>query len=90
MRRRSGKIFGPFDEAQVVEMLSKGELVGNEDVSEDGERWQSIATVDAFLAAIPESPADPAPAAHPAPAARPAVRGEAAPNAVRKRGKACV
>jgi len=39
VRRRSGKVFGPFAEAQVVDMLAKGELLGNEDVeaSQPGE-----------------------------------------------------
>jgi predicted Zn finger-like uncharacterized protein len=49
VRRRSGRIFGPFDEAQVVEMLEKGELLGNEDVALMGsDAWKSIGQVKAF------------------------------------------
>ena len=51
-RRRSGKIFGPFQEAQIVEMLSKGELLGNEDVSTDGSSYTPIGAVAAFGAAL--------------------------------------
>ncbi|HEX9306057.1 MAG TPA: tetratricopeptide repeat protein [Anaeromyxobacter sp.] len=60
VRRRSGKIFGPFDEAQVVEMLSKGELMGNEDVSPDGgATWSAIGAVPAFGEALRKVSAEP-------------------------------
>jgi cellulose synthase operon protein C len=69
VRRRSGKVFGPFDEAQVVEMLEKGELMGNEDVSSDGGRaWTAIGAVAAFGEALRKLSAD---AAAPASAAAP-------------------
>ena len=49
VRRRSGKVFGPFTEAEVVQMLSKGELLGNEDVSaDDGVTFGAIGTIAAF------------------------------------------
>ncbi len=49
VRRRSGKIFGPFTEAEVVQMLGKGELLGNEDVSaDDGASFGTIGAVPAF------------------------------------------
>ena len=32
VRRPSGRVFGPFSEREIVEMLGKGELNGNEDV----------------------------------------------------------
>jgi tetratricopeptide (TPR) repeat protein len=49
VRRRSGKVFGPFTEAEVVEMLAKGELLGNEDVSsDDGQAFGAIGSVPAF------------------------------------------
>ncbi len=61
VRRRSGKIFGPFDEAQIVEMLSKGELMGNEDVSPDGgATWSAIGAVPAFGEALRKVSAEPA------------------------------
>jgi predicted Zn finger-like uncharacterized protein len=60
VRRRSGKVFGPFEQAQIVEMLGKGELMGNEDVSPDGgASWTSIAAVPAFGDALRSIAADP-------------------------------
>lgn len=53
VRRRSGKVFGPFPEAEVVDMLVRGELLGNEEVSAaGGQEWCSIGTVPAFDTAI--------------------------------------
>ncbi|HEX9289822.1 MAG TPA: zinc-ribbon domain-containing protein, partial [Anaeromyxobacteraceae bacterium] len=49
VRRRSGKIFGPFTEAEVIEMLGRGELLGNEDVSpDDGATFGAIGAMPAF------------------------------------------
>ncbi len=60
VRRRSGKVFGPFVEAQVVEMLGKGELMGNEDVSSDGGgTWTPIGAVPAFGDALRKVAAEP-------------------------------
>ena len=66
VRRRSGKVFGPFEEGVVVKMLEDGQLLGNEDVSSDGEGWVPIGTVALFAAAIQklmEGPGTPAVAA---------------------------
>ncbi len=53
IRRRSGKIFGPFPEAEVVRMLTRGELLGNEEVSSDaGSSWTAIGEETAFADAI--------------------------------------
>jgi len=52
VRRRSGKVFGPFEEGVIVKMLEDGQLLGNEDVSTDSENWTPIGTVSAFAAAI--------------------------------------
>ncbi|HEX8700694.1 MAG TPA: tetratricopeptide repeat protein, partial [Myxococcaceae bacterium] len=52
VRRRSGKVFGPFEEGVIVKMLEDGQLLGNEDVSTDSENWTPIGTVAAFAAAI--------------------------------------
>ncbi|MDC0714324.1 tetratricopeptide repeat protein [Stigmatella sp. ncwal1] len=52
VRRRSGKVFGPFEEGVIVKMLEDGQLLGNEDVSADAENWSPIGTVTAFAAAI--------------------------------------
>ncbi|MFL5319920.1 MAG: tetratricopeptide repeat protein [Myxococcaceae bacterium] len=52
VRRRSGKVFGPFDEGVVVKMLEDGQLLGNEDVSTDNESWAAIGTIPSFGVAI--------------------------------------
>ncbi|MFP2908953.1 tetratricopeptide repeat protein, partial [Pyxidicoccus sp. 3LFB2] len=52
VRRRSGKVFGPFDEGVIVKMLEDGQLLGNEDVSTDSESWSPIGTMPTFAAAI--------------------------------------
>ena len=49
IRRPSGRVFGPFTEQAIVEMLGKGELNGNEDVSAgDGEEWIAIGAAAPF------------------------------------------
>ncbi|HYH99476.1 tetratricopeptide repeat protein [Hyalangium sp.] len=52
VRRRSGKVFGPFEEGVIVKMLEEGQLLGNEDVSTDSDNWTPIGTVASFGAAI--------------------------------------
>lgn len=70
IRRPSGRVFGPFSENEIVEMLGKGELNGNEDVAPgDGEDWIAIGAAGPFEAAVkrmneaPLVPAAPGPAA---------------------------
>ncbi|MEW5743219.1 MAG: tetratricopeptide repeat protein, partial [Myxococcota bacterium] len=52
VKRRSGKTFGPFEEAVVVKMLEDGQLLGNEEVSLDAENWQPIGSEPTFQATI--------------------------------------
>ena len=52
VRRRSGKVFGPFDPPAIVQMLQDGQLLGNEDVSGDGENWEPIGSVEPFAGTI--------------------------------------
>ncbi len=53
VRRRSGKVFGPFEAEQIVAMVTKGELLGNEDVSSDGGAvWEAIGSVPRFAEAM--------------------------------------
>lgn len=69
IRRRSGKIFGPFDEGVIAKMLADGQLLGNEDVSVDQETWVPLGSVPGFaqvmkhLLSRTEAPASPPPAA---------------------------
>jgi predicted Zn finger-like uncharacterized protein len=85
VRRRSGKVFGPFEEGVIVKMLEEGQLLGNEDVSTDSDNWTPIGTVASFAAAIQKlmegpssktglpavAPGEPTPSAQPAPAPNP-------------------
>jgi predicted Zn finger-like uncharacterized protein len=52
VRRRSGKVFGPFDEGVVIKMLEDGQLLGNEDISPDGESWSPMSSAPVLSAAI--------------------------------------
>ncbi|WP_263452489.1 tetratricopeptide repeat protein [Hyalangium gracile] len=90
VRRRSGKVFGPFEEGVIVKMLEEGQLLGNEDVSTDSENWTPIGTVASFAAAIQKlmegpasktglpavSPSEPAAQAEQSPAPNPAASVE--------------
>ncbi len=53
VRRSSGRIFGPFAEPEIAEMLAKGELLGNEDIAPaSGEDWIAIGSAAPFAAAV--------------------------------------
>jgi predicted Zn finger-like uncharacterized protein len=92
IRRRSGKVFGPFEAPQIVEMLGKGELLGNEEVSSDGGKtWSGVGTVPVFadsLRKLTEPPPTPEPAKAkriPAPFAGRMAPGKVAEGASRPR-----
>ncbi|MHB1845087.1 MAG: tetratricopeptide repeat protein [Deltaproteobacteria bacterium] len=59
IRRKSGKSFGPFDEETIIRMLREGQVLGNEDVSSDGEKWQILSGLPTFARAIEELMAAP-------------------------------
>ncbi|MCE9673783.1 zinc-ribbon domain-containing protein [Myxococcus stipitatus] len=69
VRRRSGKVFGPFDEGVIVKMLEDGQLLGNEDVSLDSETWSAIGTIPTFASAIQRLMEGPSKVVAPAPVA---------------------
>jgi predicted Zn finger-like uncharacterized protein len=48
IRRRSGRVFGPYDEPTILAMLRKQELAGNEDASTDGEHWLPLSQFATF------------------------------------------
>jgi tetratricopeptide (TPR) repeat protein len=52
IKRRSGKVFGPFEEAVIGKMLEEAQLLGNEEVSLDAENWQPIGSEPSFQAVI--------------------------------------
>ncbi len=73
VRRRSGKVFGPFQASQIVSMLTKGELLGNEDVSSDGGGvWEPLGSVPQFAEAMRSLTATPEELGGGPPARRPA------------------
>lgn len=76
VKRRSGKVFGPFEEAVIIKMLEDGQLLGNEEVSLDAETWQPVGSEAAFqpvIARLMEGPSHSPPA--PAPVADDTPRG---------------
>jgi predicted Zn finger-like uncharacterized protein len=52
VRNRAGKSFGPMPEAEVVRMLAEGRLLGNEEISRDGESWQAFGAHGPFADAL--------------------------------------
>jgi len=76
VRRRSGKVFGPFEPGVIVKMLEDGQLLGSEEVSTDGEAWTGLAGVPTFAQAMQRLVSAPSPAAPPVVAA---TRAPAAP-----------
>jgi tetratricopeptide (TPR) repeat protein len=52
VRSKQGKISGPLGEAQITKMLSDGKLLGNEDISQDGEKWVALGTHPVFAEAL--------------------------------------
>jgi predicted Zn finger-like uncharacterized protein len=48
VRKRTGQVLGPFDEAKILDMFRKQELVGSEDASADGVNWRPLAQIPAF------------------------------------------
>ncbi len=65
LRRKTGKVFGPFDQSIVSKMLQDGQLTGTEDLSADQIEWFPIGSVPAFrevIASLANAPPPPAPA----------------------------
>jgi hypothetical protein len=75
VRRRSGKVFGPFEPGVIIKMLEDGQLLGSEEVSTDGDAWSGMAAVPSFAQAMQRlvSAPTPASAAQAKPPAAPAV-----------------
>jgi len=59
VRRRSGKVFGPFEPGVIVKMLEDGQLLGSEEVSTDGDSWSGLAAVPTFAQAMQRLVASP-------------------------------
>ncbi len=52
IKKRSGQIIGPFDEATVLAMFQRQELAGNEEASSDGNTWRPLGQIPAFKETI--------------------------------------
>ena len=52
IRKRSGRVLGPFDVQTVLQMFARGELLGSEEASADGVSWRSLAQIPAFSETI--------------------------------------
>ena len=48
IRKRSGRVLGPFDVPTVLQMFARGELLGSEEASTDNVSWRSLAQIPAF------------------------------------------
>ncbi|MGZ6028811.1 MAG: tetratricopeptide repeat protein, partial [Myxococcaceae bacterium] len=59
VRRRSGKVFGPFEPGVIIKMLEDGQLLGSEEVSTDGDSWSGMAAVPTFAKAMQRLVASP-------------------------------
>ncbi|HEY1908540.1 MAG TPA: tetratricopeptide repeat protein [Myxococcaceae bacterium] len=68
VRRRSGKVFGPFEPGVIVKMLEDGQLLGSEEVSTDGDNWSGMAAVPMFAQAMQRLVSSPSPTPTVAPA----------------------
>lgn len=42
VRRRNGRVEGPYGVGRIIAMVRNGELQGNEDISEDGVSWRAM------------------------------------------------
>ena len=52
IRRKSGKIFGPFDAETVKKMLRESQLMGNEEASSDGVNFKPLGSFEEFAEII--------------------------------------
>jgi len=68
VRRRSGKVFGPFEPGVIVKMLEDGQLLGSEEVSTDGDAWSGMSAVPVFSRAMQRLVSSPSPTPQVAPA----------------------
>ena len=75
VRRRSGKVFGPFEAGVIIKMLEDGQLLGSEEVSTDGDSWSGMAAVPTFSQAMQRLVSSPSPT----PTVAPVKAGAAAP-----------
>ena len=76
IKKRSGRVIGPFDEATVLAMFERQELVGNEEASTDGATYRAMAQIPAFAGAIQKAMAAALSGLDPGGVDLPALRGD--------------
>ena len=52
VRKRSGRVLGPFEAQVILQMFAKGELLGSEEGSVDGVNWKPLGQFPAFAETI--------------------------------------
>jgi len=52
IRRRNGKLEGPFGSERILAMIRAGQLSGGEDVSTDGVSWRALTSIPQFNEAL--------------------------------------
>lgn len=52
IRRRSGRVEGPFGSERILAMIRAGQLTGGEDLSSDGVSWRALTSVPQFNEAL--------------------------------------
>ncbi len=52
IRKRSGRVMGPYDAQTILQMFARGELLGSEEGSADGVTWKPLAQIPAFSETI--------------------------------------
>ena len=58
VRKRSGQVIGPLDEATIIAMFDRGELVGNEEAALGDGPFRSVGQFEAFAPAIEKAMAE--------------------------------
>lgn len=65
IRRKSGKVFGPFDSNTINRMLAEHQLMGNEEASSDGLNYKPLGAFEEFADTIRQLMEEPISAAAP-------------------------
>lgn len=52
VRKRSGRVLGPFDSQTILQMFARGELLGSEEGSSDNVTWKPLTQIPAFAETI--------------------------------------
>jgi tetratricopeptide (TPR) repeat protein len=81
VRKRSGRVLGPFETQVVLQMFARGELLGSEEGSTDGVNWKPLGQIPAFAETIQKAMASALGGLDDLPAAKSARKSDVAPIA---------